>query len=146
MKNLYISVAFLSLGFLGFSQGEGSGKVKKATANYENYSYDNAIERFEDAQDESIEAKRNLAISYFKIGNTEKAEELFSTLVTVEGATAEDVYTYASILQENKKYAKADEMMSKFNTMSPADSRGKLYKSAPGSALKINARQRTIYS
>lgn len=137
MKNLYISIAFLSLGFLGFSQGEGSGKIKKATANYENYSYDNAIERFEDAQDGSIESKRNLATSYFKVGNTVKAEELFSTIITTEGSTAEDVYTYASILQENKKYSEADAMMTKFNTMSPADSRGKAYASTQGSASML---------
>lgn len=137
MKNLYITAAFLSLGFLGFSQGEVSGKIKKATANYENYSYDAAIEKFEAAQDGSIESKRNLATSYFKVGNTIKAEELFSTLVTSDGATAEDVYTYASILQENKKYAEADVMMSKFNSMSPTDSRGKLYASAQGTALNL---------
>jgi len=137
MKNLYISAVFLGLGFMSFSQGEGSGKVKKATAQFENYSYDNAIEKFEDAEDNSIEAKRNLATSYFKVGNTVKAEELFSTLIKEEGSTAEDVYTYASILQENKKYSDADVQMAKFNTMLPADSRGKAYVSQIGSAAKL---------
>jgi outer membrane protein OmpA-like peptidoglycan-associated protein/tetratricopeptide (TPR) repeat protein len=137
MKNLYISVAFLSLGFLGFSQGEGSGKVKKATASFENYSYDSAIEKYEKAQDGSIESQRNLAASYFKVGNTVKAEELYSTLVNEEGATAEDVLAYANVLQENKKYSAADKMMTKFNTMSPADSRGKGYVAAQGSASQL---------
>ena len=138
MKNLYISIAFLSLGFLGFSQGEGSGKVKKATADFKNYSYDSAIEKFEAAQDGSIEAKRNLATSYFKVGNTVKAEELYSYLVSQEGATAEDVLVYANILQENKKYSEADVQMAKFNTMSPADSRGKAYASSQGSFSKLS--------
>lgn len=134
MKNLYISIVFFSLGFLGLSQDEGSGKIKKAIANYKDYSYDNAIEGFENAQDGSIKSKRILATSYFKIGNTVKAEELFSSLVIAEGVTAEDIYTYSSVLRENKKYSEADVMMKKFNLMSPEDSRGKLYASALGSA------------
>jgi len=126
MKNLYISIAFLSLGLIGFSQ-DGGGKLIKAQKSFDNYSYSKAIEKYEDAQDSTIESNRNLAISYYKVGETQKAEELYAIIVGQDGSTPEDIYTYASILEENKKYSQANTWMDKFVAKTPQDKRALNY-------------------
>jgi len=136
MKKIYFSIAFLSLGLIGFTQASG-GKIKKATKSFKSYSYNKAIEKYLDAEDNSIESRRNLATSYYKTGKIQLAEEMFAEIVNLDGATSEDVYTYATILQENKKYDQADDWMAKFNALSSGDSRGVAYVQNKGAYVEL---------
>lgn len=131
MNKLFISIAFLSLGLMSYAQ-DGGGKLKKATKDYEGYSYSKAIERYVDAADGSIESQRNLATAYFRVGDINSADSVYNGVVNMDGATAEDYYMYASILQQNEKYPESETWMSKFNATQPNDSRGKGYVSSKG--------------
>jgi len=137
MKNIFLSLFFLSLGASTYAQF-GGGSLEKANKFYENYSYNLAIEKYIEAQDNSIESQRNLATSYYKTGNTKKAEELFAVIVTEEGKVAEDVFMYASILQENKSYQESEKWMEVFNSLTSADSRGVLYVNDKGYHVQLN--------
>ena len=136
MKKIYLSLTFLSFVLVGFSQ-EPTGTIKKAARDYDGFSYSKAIKKYTEAQDGSIESQRNLANSYSRMGDSENAEVLYSTIVTREGKTPSDVYTYATILQQNKKYETADVWMSKFNSLVSSDSRGQAYVNNMGSYKKL---------
>ena len=100
----------------------GGGSLEKANKYYERFSYHKAIEKYIESQDYSIESQRNLAVSYYKIGDTQKAEELFALLVTKEDKIPEDVFTYASILQQNKKYEKSEDWINSLASVNPVPS------------------------
>lgn len=126
MKHIYINLFFLCLGISSFAQF-GGGNLVKATKYYENFSYYKAIEKYTEAQDNAIQSQRNLALSYYKTGETGKAEGLFASLVTRKDKTPEDVFMYASILQQNKKYEESEHWMEVFNSLTSTDSRGISY-------------------
>ena len=136
MKKIYLSLTFLCFAILGFGQ-ELSKTVEKATKDYYGFSFNKAIERYTSAEAESIESQRNLANSYMRIGDFTKAELLYSKIVTLEENIPLDVYTYASILQQNKKYEAAEMWMNKFNSVDPTDSRGIAYSKNAGSYKKL---------
>ncbi|MGV6860205.1 MAG: OmpA family protein [Putridiphycobacter sp.] len=123
MKKLVLNITFLSLAIISFGQEANSGKLKRANKQYEGYSYTKAIEIFEESGDSSIVTQRKLGTAYMKTGNLEKAETYYNSVVQSEEFTPEDVYTYASILEENKKYSEADTWMEKFVELSPQDKR-----------------------
>lgn len=133
MKKIYSSLVLSLVVFSGFAQFE-SKTLAKANKRYENFSYEEAIDKYEQSQDESISTQRNLAISYLKISNTKKAEEVLSALVTEKQSelNAEDIYMYAAVLQQNKKYETFEKWMKVFNSIEPTDSRGLSYVSNTG--------------
>ncbi len=138
IKYIYTSLIMLCLGFSSYAQFGGKS-LEKANKYYESFSYEKAIEKYIEAQDESIESQRNLAISYFKTGDTQKAEELFALLITEEeDKIPEDVFTYASILQQNKKYDESEKWMKAFNVMTSTDSRGVSYVNDKGYHVKLS--------
>ena len=136
MKKIYLSLTFLSFVMIGFSQ-ETTKTVMKAARDYDGFSYSKAIKKYTEAQDGSLESQRNLANSYSRIGDSENAELLYSTIVAQDRKTPADVYAYATILQQNKKYEAADLWMNKFNSLSPNDSRGIAYTDNMGSYKKL---------
>lgn len=136
MKKIFLSLTILSV--FGFSFGQDASKtLTKAQENYTGFSYRKAIKQYNEVQDASIESQRNLASSYYKIGDAENAEMLFSKVVAMEGKTANDVYMYASVLRENKKYAEADKWMKTFNEMEGSDSRGIAHANSLGSYKQL---------
>ncbi len=130
-KKIYLSIVFFGFALAGFSQ-EGSGKIKKAEQDFENFSFDKAIERYEDSQDSSIILQRHLATSYFRTGDLVKAEDVYAKVASMDDANAEDAYAYAFILKKNSKYTDAEKWMNKFAKLSPEDSRAKGYLKSKG--------------
>lgn len=128
MKQLYIGFLLVLVAGAAFGQFE-SKTLAKANKYYENFSYEEAIDKYEQSQDNSVNTQRNLAISYMRLGDSQKAEEILAALVNNEqsGLNAEDIYMYAAILQQNKKYEASEKWMKVFNTMEPGDSRGLAY-------------------
>ena len=127
MRKILIATLILTVNFVSVGQGKSKRQLKKAENYYEAYSYTNAIGKYADAQDGSIESLRNLAESFYRVGNTEKAENLYGQVVNQGTPTSDDVYRYASMLMQNKKYDEAAEMMKEFNALSPEDQRGVNY-------------------
>jgi outer membrane protein OmpA-like peptidoglycan-associated protein len=122
--NLYL------LPFLSFGQVDSS-KFKKAQEAFEGFSYQKALKIYASLKNESIDTKRNTALSLWRIGQTEKAEPIFQEVVNTEGHTAEDIYNYASLLRELGKYDLSQEWMKKFAAINPSDKRGKYYVNNP---------------
>jgi len=104
-----------------FSQ---DGKIIKADKYYDGYSYVEAINKYESLAEKPIEVKRKLADSYLKIGDPVHAEVYYREVANDVNKKPEDVYNYASVLRINKKYDMADEWMTQFHHLSPADLRG----------------------
>lgn len=126
MKTYIFLISIICLGISSFGQELGA-KEKKANAAFENFSYNRAIEKYEDLEDSNLDLKRNEALSYWKIHKTVQAEALYAEIVKQEGHTKEDVYNYASVLRENKKYEASDEWMVKYAEINTSDSRGLMY-------------------
>ena len=109
-----------------------TGKAKKAHKAFHGFAYNQAIEHYQELGTGDLEHKRNAALSYWKLHKNVEAEELYAEIVLIDGHTADDIYNYASVLRENKKYDKSDEWMKKFSQMNVSDSRGKMYAAKPG--------------
>lgn len=130
MKNNIFTIIILAL--FVFSASAQKGKIKKGEKFFGAYSFDRAIEKLEGITDKTTSINRQLADSYFKIGDFEKSEGYYASVVNATDKTAEDVYQYASVLQINQKYTDADEWMKTFNQLNPSDQRGIDYKNKPG--------------
>ncbi len=133
MKNIYLSFVIVLMAGSVLAQFD-SKTLAKANKHYENFSYEEAIAKYEEAQDDTTPTQRNLAISYLRMGNTKKAEEVLDNLITEKQSelNAEDIYMYAAVLQQNKKYETSEKWMKVFNSMKPTDSRGLSYVNSSG--------------
>ncbi len=99
-------------------------KLEEAQEEFEGFGYDQAIEKFESIGLSEIADKRKLAISYWRTNRLNEAEDIYSDIVRSEGHISEDLYNYAAILRENRKYDVAEKWMKKFVEMNPTDTRG----------------------
>lgn len=107
-------------------------KEMKGEKHFGSYSYTSAIEKLEGISDKSTQVNRDLAESYFKIGDLEQSEKYYATVVNATDFVSDDLYNYASVLRMNKKYDEADNWMKKFNKSDANDSRGSAYSQKPG--------------
>ncbi|OQY42128.1 MAG: hypothetical protein B6242_16520 [Anaerolineaceae bacterium 4572_78] len=96
---------------MSLAQEVNDPKLKKADHYYTNFSFDKAIEKYEELGDKDLNSQRNLALSYMNTRDYVKAEELFSEIVKHKDALAEDLYNYASVLEINKNYEEAEQWM-----------------------------------
>lgn len=124
MKSLNTLLFILSIS-LAF--GQVSKKEIKGNKAFEFFNYSKAIELYESTDDISIDGHRKLATSYRKFQDMENAEESYANLVEKEGSTPEDIYYYAYVLKENKKYLEAEKWMDKFGALASSDSRAELH-------------------
>ena len=102
---------------------------KQADKKYEGLAYTKAINKYEKlvAKGYSPDSlRRNLAVSYFKIQNIKRAEELFNELIVNNEANTTDIYYYAQSLKYNQKYNEADSWIEKYKELKSEDSRGTL--------------------
>lgn len=136
MKKSLLSAVIFCFASLTIAQETG-GKEKKAIAAYEGFSWNAAIEKYEEIGTATVEQKRVLANSYWRTHDLAQAEELYSQIVTTDGHTADDIYNYGSVLRENKSYEKSDEWMKKFSEMNVSDSRGKEHVAKAGIYQKL---------
>jgi outer membrane protein OmpA-like peptidoglycan-associated protein/tetratricopeptide (TPR) repeat protein len=120
-------------------------RLKKADKYFREFSYDKAIEAYERIEDKSAGIYRNLAKSYLMLGNTAKAEDNYSKLMSTGKYKPIDVYDYASVLLMNKKYDEAANWMQKYYKLNPDDSRAQAFMRNPlyyrdllQSDLKVN--------
>ena len=126
MKSSLIVIALLIFALTSVGQ-ETSAKEKKAFEAYKGFSYSIAMEKYEEIGVTTIEQKRILAQTYWKLDSLNRAEKLFAEVVLEQAHSADDIYDYASVLRQNKKYSQSDEWMVKFSEMNGTDSRGIAY-------------------
>lgn len=118
---------------------------KQADKKFYSLSYAEAINKYEHVMEKGFSPdslKRNLAISYFKINDTKKAEALFAELVSDNEATDNDIYYYAQSLKYNKKYEEADKWIEKYRKLDSKDSRGELQYDAEPVIREILSKER----
>jgi len=113
----------LLLSGLSFGISAQVGKIKKAEKYYEGYSYEKSIEKFSEITDKTPEMYREIAESYFRIGDYDSAEENYAELIATDAKTAEDLLNYAQVLKINKKYPEAIQRMEEYHSMVANDSR-----------------------
>lgn len=100
----------------GYCQ-EPSSKEKKANQAFEYFDYLKAIHRYERLETLTSQGTRNLATSYRKTHQMEKAEQVYAQLVTRTEAIPDDLYYYSYTLKENKKYLESDTWMDKYKVL-----------------------------
>ncbi len=120
---LIASGMFFMTGLIG--QNVNFSKLRKANKKYEAFSYEKAIDLFIASNDSAVQTQRKLADALIKTGKYDQAEEVLSNIVSSDKTTSEDIYTYASVLEINKKYSEAIAWMEKFARMAPQDLRAK---------------------
>lgn len=120
---------------LGYAQKAPS--TVKADRNFQSYSYDKAIKRYESLTKKDTEVNRKLAEAYHKTGNTNKAEQYLASVANSADANAKDVYNYFYVLRENGKYEESENWIKKYQSMEGADGRANLYASAAGAYEKL---------
>lgn len=123
MLKLY-RLYFLLLLPLAFSSQTNTKKVKKAYADFDYYK---VISMAGQLTSEDLDAMRQLADSYKRVGNYSQAEKMFEAIANDEKRTAEDVYNYSQILKVNAKYKEASKAMEDFAKLAPEDSRVDLF-------------------
>ncbi len=99
-------------------------KLEKANELFENYSFEKALEKYDELKIKTIEVYRKMALCHLKLNDIENAENYFAKIVLDSTLKVEDIYHYAFVLLENKKYDEAQKWMLKFNQLAPNDSRG----------------------
>ncbi len=102
---------------------------RQADKKYYSLSYIKAIEKYEKVVTRGFSPdslRRNLAISYYKINETVKSEELLRELAERNDANEADIYYYAQSLKYNKKYEEADKWIEKYHKLKNEDRRGEL--------------------
>ncbi len=126
MKKLTLYLFLMLVVSVGFSQTRKEVKGKKY---FKAYSYAEAIGKLKKIDNKTTEVDRMLAESYLKTGDLENAESYYASVVNATDHTADDIYTYASVLRLNKKYSESDAWMKKFHKLNKNDSRGLEYAS-----------------
>ena len=108
---------------------------KQADKKFEGLAYIKAVDKYEKLISKGFSpdsVRRNLGISYLKLYQPVKAEELLNSLIVNNEATTSDMYFYAQALKYNKKYAEADKWIKEYKALKEDDSRGALqYEAEP---------------
>ncbi len=109
--------------------------VKQADKKYEGLFYVKAINKYKKVVNKGFTSDsvlRNLGISYLKVNQTDKAEDILKMLINSNEAIPSDYYFYAQALKYNQKYEEADKWVGKYKSLCSNDSRGELqYKAEP---------------
>ncbi len=130
MRNKIIYLAFIALTTLT-SYSQTKGKESRGNKDYDKYAYIDAIKTYERLYEKGYKSPDML----LKIGNAyyfnadlEKSAKWYGELYAANPEQEpEFYYRYSQSLRAMKEYAKADEMMSKFNAKSGNDARAQLF-------------------
>ncbi len=131
MKKSILSVVLI-LFFSHFLVAQTSAKQTKGKKYFEHYNYSKTIEKYEELPDLTPEMKRDLAMSYFKTDDFEKAENAYRELAHSSERTPDDLFNFIKVLLRNEKYAEAEKELEAFERLAPNDSRAKLFKTQKG--------------
>jgi len=130
MKIKFIYITLLSCIALNVSAQKAG--VKKADKNYDKFAYIDAIKTYERVAEKGFKTPdmlQKIGNAYYYNADLVNAEKWYSELFAMtEEVEPEYFFRYAQSLKGVGNYAKADEMMAKFNLKSGNDSRGLIAK------------------
>ena len=95
MKKQYLVFCYIILAFTSFGQ---AGKLKKADAYYEKLSYAYAVGLYEELIGSEVATPilfSKIATCYYYMGNMEKAETNFKSMIQTDAAVKEDYFLYS---------------------------------------------------
>lgn len=105
------------------TQKAGNRQLQKAREAFENMAYPEAIQRYEKLLEKgelSDRGKEELALTYLKIKQPKKAEEIYFSIGLTLLST-DHLLNYAQALRYNGKYEKADRVISRYLEKRPND-------------------------
>ncbi len=123
-----------------------SYRINRADKAYDNMAYKKAIDRYQSMYNKQTlpdSVKGQLAIAYFKVSETSKAEEVFAT-IPEENLNDEELFLYAQTLKYNGKYNQADGLIERFHNINASDSRGVKQLNATPEIEKILSEERYL--
>jgi len=117
-------------------------KTKKATTNFDNYAYADAISSYENLVKKgytSEEVYKNLGNANYQNANYKEASEWYSKLFFTESTSIEPeyYYRYAQTLKSLKQYDLSDKWMKKFEELKNNDLRAQKFTNSKNYLLKI---------
>jgi outer membrane protein OmpA-like peptidoglycan-associated protein/tetratricopeptide (TPR) repeat protein len=124
MKRIQTLIALFLLPLLVFSQSE---EEKKADKYYQDYSFYEAINKYNQIDDLTVEGLRKLAECYKNTNQFLDAESIYAKVVNSPSATVADYYNYILMLKNNGKYKEVKKWYEKLRTESPEDLRAKSF-------------------
>ncbi|WP_165750293.1 OmpA family protein [Cellulophaga sp. Z1A5H] len=135
LKHIALCTVFIGLNL--------QGQEKKASTNFDNYAYTEAIDSYENLIKKghsSEEIYKNLGNANYFNANYEEAATWYGKLFTLENTTidAEYLYKYAQTLKSLKKYDASDAWMQKFEDRKATDNRSALFTNSPDYLTEIN--------
>ena len=124
MKNLIIPI-IICVGFSNKSIAQEKSKSEIRGDKYAfKYSYDKAIESYNQAKSLTPEGQRHLAEAYHNMNQNTESEIAYAKLVSLPtGVLPEDYFKYAMVLKTNNKYDLAYISLDKFKELKPSDLR-----------------------
>ncbi|MFY7758706.1 MAG: OmpA family protein [Flavobacterium stagni] len=128
MKNRFLQIALIALATCGSLTAQN--KEAKGTKQFQNYAYVDAIKTYERIFAKGYKSQdmlQKLGDSYYYKGDLTSAAKWYNELFNFAPENpAEYYFRYAQALKATNDYAKADQMMAKFNQLSGNDQRAKL--------------------
>ncbi|MEN9336861.1 MAG: hypothetical protein RLZZ500_1848 [Bacteroidota bacterium] len=128
MKNRFLQIALIALASCASLTAQN--KEAKGTKQFQNYAYVDAIKTYERIFAKGYKSQdmlQKLGDSYYYKGDLTSAAKWYNELFTFAPENpAEYYFRYAQALKATNDYAKADQMMAKFNQLSGNDQRAKL--------------------
>ncbi|WP_353088348.1 OmpA family protein [Flavobacterium sp.] len=129
MKNKFLHIALIAIATCGTLTAQNK-KLAKGTKQYDNYAYVDAIKTYERIFAKGYKSQdmlQKLGDSYYYKGDLTNAAKWYGELFAfVPENPAEYYFRYAQSLKATNDYAKADQMMIKFNQLSGNEQRAKL--------------------
>ncbi|MDR3706049.1 MAG: OmpA family protein [Paludibacteraceae bacterium] len=122
MKRIRSIIPLFLFSLLAFSQSE---KEKEADKYYREYSFDKAIDKYNEVKELSVEGLRKLAESYHSINKFAEAKAIYAKIVNDPLATTNDYYNYILLLKADGKYAETKKWYEKIKEKAPNDLRAK---------------------
>ncbi len=137
-KRNIISLFVIVITFSGFAQ---ESSLKKATKNYEKFSYVKTSEVLLEVAENGYQSKdlfQKLGNSFYFNNKMEEASQWYKELIsTYTDVDVEYYYRYAQALKAVENYAEADKWMQKFVEIKSSDLRGKSFTSQKDYLTKI---------
>lgn len=132
MKKFYLFIVFAICSIsLTVAQNKDT---KKADDLYDDYAFAEAIRAYNSLLEKGkadMYVYKQLAQSYYQLGDFKNAESLYARVTKADDASPETVYEYAQTLKANGKVSKYETTMRRFATAQPNDSRAQAFMQNP---------------
>ncbi len=141
MKRIIIFILLIGIGGDAHSQ---TAKQSRANRYYRDLAYASAAQAYKSLADQNLasdEDIKNLADSYYKMGDLTSAEPWYAKRYSEGKANAEEKYNYAQCLRWVGKWDESDRVMQEFSRENKDDLRSQNYSANREAILKIRSEE-----